>query len=282
MVDLRLNLFLFVTAAVIGWYLLSVLTESWGRYQNRFTKDANANLEKMFLFVDSNRVFFINISLLIVAPVGVYLLTGVIFHAVVALCVAIALPKIMLKVMENRRKQQILNTLSDALAQIAGSMRSGSTFTNAIEHLVRESRGPIAQEFGLFLKEQKIGITVQDSLENLAERVDLEEMDLVVAAALVSRDVGGNLADTLIRLSMTLRQKLEMEGKIKALTAQGKLQGWVVSALPFGIMFALTFIEPQAIQPIFTSFLGWAFLAVILLLEAMGAIMIRKIVSIDV
>lgn len=132
------------------------------------------------------------------------------------------------------------------------------------------------------VKEQKLGISQKDALENLGDRVGLEELDLVVAASLIARDVGGNLSETFDRLSVMLRRKIEMEGKIKALTSQGKMQGWVVGALPFGIMLALVYVEPQGIMPMFSTFLGWGFLAAIIALEVMGAIIIRKIVSIDV
>ncbi len=90
------------------------------------------------------------------------------------------------------------------------------------------------------------------------------------------------MAETFFRLSHMLRRKIEMEGKIKALTSQGKLQGWVVAALPFGIIAALTVVEPEGIEPIFSTILGWGFLTVIIILELMGALMIRKIVSIDI
>ena len=107
-------------------------------------------------------------------------------------------------------------------------------------------------------------------------------MDLVISAALIARDVGGNLAEIFTRLSGSLRKKQEMEGKINALTAQGVLQGWVVSMLPFGILFALHFIEPEAMEFLWNSILGWVFLALIILLELLGGFFISRIVRIDV
>ena len=123
---------------------------------------------------------------------------------------------------------------------------------------------------------------MEEALDNLAERVQTEEMDLFVSAALIAQEVGGNLSEILQRLSETIRRKLEMEGKIKALTAQGVLQGYVVTALPFMIMLALFFVEPEATQPLFSSLLGWLFLGVIVVLQVIGGITIRKIVRIDV
>ena len=145
--------------------------------------------------------------------------------------------------------KEIVESLPDVLAQVSGSMRSGSTLNSAIETMVNESKGPVGQEFALLLKEQKMGISQQDALENLGERINSEDVDLVVTAALIARDVGGNLAETFERLSIMLRKKIEMEGKIKALTSQGKLQGWVVSMLP--LFFKDTFMIPIALAGIF-------------------------------
>ena len=173
-------------------------------------------------------------------------------------------------------------SMTDALAQVAGAMRAGATFLNAVESMVDETSGPISQEFSLMLREQRMGLTLSDALENVAERVQTEEMDLLITATQISRELGGNLSEIFERLSITLRRKMEMEGKIDALTSQGKMQGWVVGLLPFFIILALTLIEPESMKPIYTSLLGWIFLAIILTMELLGAVMIRKIVNIDV
>lgn len=272
----------FLGIVMVSWIFTQLAMQLWGGYQARFTAAAESRLERMFLFLDYKKVFLTNVGMLLVLPLAVYLYFGSVFLAIVTLIVILCIPKMMLKRMQSRRKHTIINALPDALAQIAGSLRSGATFTAAIETLVNESKGPVAQEFGLMLKEQKLGISPREALENLAERVTAEEMDLVVAAALIAREVGGNLAEIFERLSTMLRKKIEMEGKINALTSQGKLQGWVVGFLPLAIIAALVVIEPEGILPVFSTFLGWGFLTVILIMEIFGAIMIRKIVSIEV
>jgi len=148
--------------------------------------------------------------------------------------------------------------------------------------MVEEQAGPLGQEFGLLLREHRLGARMEEALDNLGERVQSEEMDLVISAALIAQDVGGNLAEILQRLSETIRRKLEMEGKIKSLTAQGVLQGHVVTALPFAILIVLTVIEPEAIRPMFHGLLGWCFLFVIVALQFVGGLLIRKIVRIEI
>jgi tight adherence protein B len=123
---------------------------------------------------------------------------------------------------------------------------------------------------------------MDDAFENLAKRVNEDEYTLVVSAARLAKDVGGNLSETFELLADTLRRKIIMEGKIDALTSQGKLQGWVVGFLPIGMMLILMQMEPQAMYPLLHSVVGWGFLSVILIMELLGGLFIKKIVTIDI
>jgi tight adherence protein B len=105
---------------------------------------------------------------------------------------------------------------------------------------------------------------------------------MVISALRISREVGGNLADILESLADTLRRKHTMEGKIDALTAQGRMQGIVMTCLPIFLIFVLNFMEPEAMAPLFHTFYGWIVLGIVGVMEAVGYVFIRKIVNIDV
>ncbi|HHJ14800.1 MAG TPA: hypothetical protein ENJ79_10595 [Gammaproteobacteria bacterium] len=273
---------LFVGLTGLMWLLLSASLQGYARYEQRFVEHAGSRLESLFLFLDARKVFMGNLLALLGVPVGVYVLTGSVPWVVVSVLGLLAAPKLAFARLEKRRRTAIRESLPDALAQIAAAMRAGATFISAAQIMVRETKGPIAQEFALFLREQKLGLTLEEGMDNLAERVDLEEMDMVATAVQVARELGGNLAEIFERLSDTLRRKLEMEGKINALTSQGRLQGWVVGLLPLFIMLALNNMEPEAMQALFGSILGWGFLGVIGVLTVLGGLSIRKIVAIDI
>lgn len=234
-----LLVFLFLALSVCLWTFLRFSWEGYSRYQSEFTERTENSFDQLFLFFDTKKLFFVNVGLLFLLPLAVYWLTGSLLYIVLIIGCIFMLPKYALKVMEKRRKASINLALPDALAQVAGAMRAGATFLNAMETMVEETDGPISQEFSLMLREQRMGLTLNESLENVAERVQSEEMDLMITAAQISRELGGNLSDIFERLSHTLRRKIEMEGKIVALTSQGKLQGWVVGALPLFIIAAL-------------------------------------------
>ena len=116
----------------------------------------------------------------------------------------------------------------------------------------------------------------------MATRLKLPEIELVVTAMTIAREAGGNLAETLDRLAGTLRAKATMEGKIRALTSQGKLQGLIVGSLPLFLMLVLSHMQHDAMMPFFNTWIGWGVLGVIGILETIGFLIIRKIVSIDV
>ena len=132
------------------------------------------------------------------------------------------------------------------------------------------------------LREQRLGVTLEQSLNNLARRMPTQTTTLVVSAMRIAVETGGGLAETLERTSHTIRSRLQMEGKIRALTAQGKMQAWVVGLLPLFLMFILNKMEPEAMGELWHTPLGWGVLAVIAFLEVMGVYVVRKIVTIDV
>jgi tight adherence protein B len=131
------------------------------------------------------------------------------------------------------------------------------------------------------LREQRLGASFEAALAGLERRVPLEETLLLCAALRISRHTGGHLAQTLEALADALRRKIALEGKIRSLTAQGRLQGWAMGLLPAVCALALALIEPEAMAMLVTTPLGWVTCAVLLLMQALGIHGLRRIVSID-
>ena len=269
--------------ATIGCVIILILAKNgWFSYRNTFQSDADTKLSQMFLFFDPRKLFAMNVVAMLMIPALVYLFSQSPLYAVMTFVILLVLPRFLYRWLYARRVVEFETGLPDALAQIAGSIRAGSTLPSGIEILVAETKGPISQEFSLMLKEYRLGVNVDEAMSAMNERIPCESLNLMVAAANVAKDVGGNLAEIFERLSETLRQKQAMEGKIIALTSQGKLQGWVVGFLPIGMLFMLNMMDPNIMTALSTSILGWGFIAVMLILELLGLFMIRKIVNIDV
>jgi tight adherence protein B len=184
--------------------------------------------------------------------------------------------------MQKKRLTKFEQQLPDAMAMIAGSLRAGASLSIAIDSMVREMPPPVSQEFELFLREQKLGADFETAIQHMERRVPVLDFQLIISALRISREVGGNLTEVMDSMADTLRKKHMMEGKIKSLTAQGKLQGIVMAFLPVFLGMILMFMEPEAMGKLFTTEIGWMTLGVILVMELLGFLTIRKITSIDV
>jgi len=192
------------------------------------------------------------------------------------------LPWFIFRYLKKRRLELIEEQLPDALQLLAGAIKAGLSLPGAIKQITTELPVPLVQEFKMMQQEQRLGVALDDTLENLTHRVPIQAIRLMVSAMRISNETGGSLAETLDRAAQTLRSQFAMERKIKALTAQGKMQAWVVGLLPVVLFFVLLEIEPVAMGMLWTTRIGWGVVAVVVTLEFFGVWLIRKIVAIDV
>jgi len=268
-----------VLAGFVFWDFIGTLL---GRRVNKLKATAEKDLGDLFIFMDYKKLVYINLGAFVFVPVLVWLLTENPILAVISLVFPVFAPKLIVNWIRKRRLEKFRYQFPDALVMISSSLRAGASLSVSLENLVREAKPPLNQEFALMLRNQRLGVSFDDALVKMEERVPLQEFSLFSAGSRISREVGGNLADMLDALADTLFKTLQTEGKIKSLTSQGKMQGVVMAGLPLLMMFALNLLEPRAMHPLFHSLLGWAVLALIAVMEFMGYMFIRKITDIDV
>ena len=252
------------------------------KYQTRFTSTATSNTSDMFLSIDSSELFKLNIAAIIVLPTITWFVTHDFIITSTLLVGMILLPSFVYRILRKQRLKRFEEQLPDALTMVSGAMRAGASLNIALESLVDEQPAPLSQEFELFLKEQRLGVDFEVSLRNMTKRIPLPDFNMLVTALLINKEVGGNLAETMETLGDTLRKKSMMEGKIDGLTAQGRLQGIVMSGLPIFIGLILNFIEPEAMSKLWTTTIGWFVLGLIIIMEGLAYTMISKITNIDV
>jgi tight adherence protein B len=267
---------------VMIWTVFQMAESGLRRQKQNLQATASTSLQEMFIFVDPTKLFYINVLAFVFIPGIVYLITeNPVFAFASAIAIVLA-PKLLVAYMKKKRARTFEEQLPDALLMVAGSLRAGAGLNVALESMVSETRPPISQEFELMLREQRLGVDLDTALQNMEKRMPIQDFIMVVAGMRISREVGGNLAETLEGIADTLRKKLTMEGKIQALTAQGRMQGIVMTCLPLFLMFILKHMEPEAMEPLFTTWYGWVTLAIVAVMEVVGYIFIRKIVNIDV
>lgn len=277
---LSLGLF-FVAALALGWLALLYGRSFYGDYQAVFLETSTNNMEDMFLFIDPQRLFIFNVLALLLLPVPFFVILGW-PPALIVFVILLIAPLQFYKAMRRKRLKRFEAQLPEAIGMITSALASGASLSLAMENLVREQPAPLSQEFMLLVREQRIGVTFEQSLRHMERRLPLGDFFMFTAALRISRETGGNLGETLDILADTLRRKMTMEGKIKALTAQGTMQGYVMTALPIFLGVLLYFLEPEAMSKLFTTPMGWGVVALVLVMETLGYFFIRRVVNIDV
>jgi tight adherence protein B len=272
----------FLTVSCLSFGILMKGREFITDYKETFTESTDATMADMFMFVDATRLFYMNLLAMVVFPALIWLLTGDTITTVAVFALFALLPGMIYRNMRKKRMRMFEEQLPDALLMLSGAMRAGASLSIAMDSLVKEQPAPISQEFELFNREQRIGVDFDVSISNMEKRLPLQDFSMFAASLRINREIGGNLAEILESLGETIRRKHQMEGKIESLTAQGKMQGIVMTGLPLLLAGILFFIEPEAMSMLWTEPIGWATLAIIFVMEVLGYVMINKITSIDV
>lgn len=193
-----------------------------------------------------------------------------------------SIPKIIVKNLWEKRCKKFVDQMVDAMTILSNGVRAGLSITQAMDRVVKNLSNPISQEFRLVLSQNQLGQTLEDALSELAERVPEPDVQMFVTGVNILKETGGNMAETFQTITYTIRERQKIEKKIQALTAQGIMQGIIISCVPFVLMGVFFMVDPNYIKPLFTTFLGIVALTVVLGLQIMGGLMIRKIVTIKV
>jgi len=280
--ELIIAVFTALSAGIFAWLVFRRVSARVARYRDHITTTTQNRFTEMFVFIDVDKYVNLYVGILLLVPLAVWVLTREFWLAVVCLLLLLATPYLVISILYNRRLEKIEQQLPDAMVMLSGSMRSGASMTSALDSLIQESEPPLAQEFSLLLREIRLGVDMDQALDHMEQRIPLEDFRLLISAMRISREVGGNLAETLEKLANTLRSKLIMEGKIRSLTAQGRLQGIVMSMLPLALVAILMKLQPDAMGMLFTTKLGWSVIAIVIVMQILGFITIRKITRIDI
>lgn len=261
--------------------LLLLLKRGVSGYQTAFVSAIGAGLKQNFIIANPHTLFTMSVLLTLILGSVAYRTLGPV-GAIAAAIIGVLGPRLAVACIAKRRVKQFVYQLPDALLALASALRAGSNLTKGLELLATRQPPPLSQEFTIVLAEHRVGRQLAESLTDMRKRIDTPELDLMNTAMNVSRRVGGNLADTLEALAKTLQEKAHIEGKIDALTSMGRAQGWVVGLLPIFIGFVLYQQQPERMSLMFTQWYGWIVLALVAVMMAIAAWMIRKIVNIDV
>ncbi len=281
-----------VCFAGLAYVLLCAVRDALTHYDQQYVTDTARQYEDLFLFIPPQRLN----AVARITAVGLFLLgfvvtadlataagwiRGTVVGGLMGVAVLFA-PGGLLRILRRRRLERFNEQLVDGLQTMSNALRAGFSINQAIESVVKEGRTPIAQEFGMFLQQLRVGVKMEDALDQLDQRVGSEDLTLMLLAIETARQSGGNLTEVFDKIAVTIRERLRIKGRVASLTAQGRLQGIVVGTMPFLLLLVLWMLDPMMMQNFYTRPIGLAALGVVVALDSMGFLMIRRIVRIRV
>ena len=274
-------------AIVVGFYLVYVPMKSGiDQAAERRKQSVAKQLDEMFIFIPLDQLGTIKL-------VGAALVAGILYLlsystqppapyicAGIGAIIGFYCPEMFIAWMKARRRRQFAEQLVDGLVLMANGLRAGFSLQQAIEMLVEEMKPPISQEFELVLSEFKMGVDLEKALQNCVVRTKDPDLDLAVIAMAITRQLGGNVAEIFDRIVTTVRARKILEGKVNAMTAQGRMQAMVVGLLPYVFGFMLMKIQPELVRLLWTTLPGFFSLGLVIVLDIAGYFWVRKVATV--
>ena len=204
------------------------------------------------------------------------------YAGILAAIIIIAVEYIYVLVRIDRRSTSFTNQLGDCLMMVANALRAGFSFLQAMEMISKEMEPPISEEFKHVMRDINLGATVEKALDDMDNRVGSPDFSLVVTAVLIQQQVGGDLARILDTISETIQDRIRMRREVKTLTAQGRMSGWILILTPIALALFMTSSNPDYMDPLFKHPVGQMILVAAIIMEIIGAVVINRIVDIEV
>ena len=182
----------------------------------------------------------------------------------------------------NRRMKQFSNQLGDAIAMMSNAIKSGFTFQQAMDIVAKEIKGPISEEFVRALNEIQLGVTLEEALEGICQRVKDDDFEMVAMSVVIQRQVGGNLSQILDTVGETIRDRIKLRGEIKSLTAEGVISGWTIALLPVIVGAFCNVANPDYFKGMLDTDFGKYLGIACLVSEIIGGLVIRWIINVKI
>ncbi len=204
------------------------------------------------------------------------------YAGILAAIIIVAVEYIYILVRIERRSSSFTNQLGDCLMMVANALRAGFSFLQAMEMISKEMEPPISDEFRHVMRDIGLGATTERALDDMDKRVGSPDFSLVVTAVLIQQQVGGDLAQILDTISETIQDRIKMRREVKTLTTQGRMSGWILILTPIAFALFMTASNPNYLDPLLHNTIGQVILGITITMEIIGAIIINRIVDIEV
>ena len=257
---------------------------SGGKYLSniRHARGLDFKMQKAGIpLVGTEFLILLGISFLLTAVVA-GLITRKWYIGIIMAVVVVMAEWIYVLLKTDRREAAFTNQMGDCLMMVANAMRAGFSFLQAMDLVSKEMEPPISDEFKHVMRDIGLGASVERALDDMDKRVGSPDFSLVVTAVLIQQQVGGDLAHILDTISDTIQDRIRMRREVRTLTSQGRMSGWVLAILPFGLGALISVMNPSYMEPLFTERVGQIAIGVAVVMVLIGFFVIQRIVDIDV
>lgn len=203
--------------------------------------------------------------------------------ALSALLLVVATPflaMVVLNVLSSRRRAKFEAQLGDTLQMLSGGLRAGHSLLRSVDAVSKEAEAPTSEEFARLVNENRLGRDLRDSMLDAAHRLRSEDFEWVGQAIEIHREVGGDLAEVLDQVGETIRERSQIKGQVKALSAEGRLSAYILVALPVGMFLYMSVVNSSYIATLYTGLIGWILLGVAVVLLGVGSFWLGRVVKI--
>jgi tight adherence protein B len=277
-----ISLLAFVGVFVFVFVGYLMFSAGWESYEEKYLEGAERTLDDLFLTIPPQQLLWLTtLGAFALFTLGFVFTDSLVVGGALALLGGMA-PRVALFMMRRARLKKFGEQLVESMVTMTNALRSGVALPKAFQIVAHDMPKPICQEFGILVQEMRLGMDIEEAMESMLTRVPSQDLELVCTSVGISNSVGGNLAEVFDRLAETIRERFRIEGRIEALTAQGKIQGLMVSVLPLFVGGMIYIIDPKMMEPMFTTTIGIVMLVVMAIMEALGYFFVRKVTTIEV
>jgi len=272
--------------------IIDFFSTASGKYREKYVRETSAEYDEVILQMPPEKIVDLTLAISFISSLLAVVVVGMAgsswswgrcaFVALVAFIGSFPLPRLYIKHLKKSRLIKFNEQLEDALNSMSSALKAGFSINQAIEVIADENRKPISIEFRLLVQEMRLGVPLEKALDNMVQRMQSDDFELVATAILTARQTGGELTVVFERLAAMIRERMRISGKLRALTAQGRLQAYIVGALPYLLMLVMNYISPDMMSGFFNSIAGLAMIIGASLLVFAGFLTIKKITNIDI
>ena len=267
-----------LTSAALTVYLAFQATAERIRSSfSRTAEDLSSKLSDIFLDVPPQRLFLMCIGAPVATALALWMISGFwVVGVVLGTIMGLVMPKMLVRHIQRARYEKFHSQLVDSLLLISSSLKAGLSMLQAFGVLAEEMPAPISQEFGLIIKQTRMGINLDEAIMNLKRRIVSDEVTLITTAVLVARETGGDVTHVFERLVETLRERRKLRERIKTLTFMARMQGVVMGLVPFAFAYMVYQMNHEYFSYFLNSPRGRMLLLLVIVLQSVGAVLFAR------